>query len=303
MNKYTRQEFTEEQELEIIEYYKTHTDCNTASHFHVHFDPRILAILNKHNIPRHTKEESKLLKTKVITDTFITKYGVNNPMQLSEVKEKSRQTNLARYGVEVSTKNKNVVTKMVKTNLEKYGVAYQARREEANEKRKQTCLERYGVEHTGQIQEANVKRHATMVARYGVEYPAQSNVLNQKIMNTKIERYGQVYMAAKYTADNLLFDSLPELCFYLYHKSIGSDIVRSPIKLAYMLDGKERHYFPDFCVNGQLIEIKGDQFLAEDGSWKNIFDDDDAIVKAKFDCAIANNVKILYAKDYQQYLD
>lgn len=62
------------------------------------------------------------------------------------------------------------------------------------------------------------------------------------------------------------FDSFPELCFYLYNKRVGNGIIREPRTFEYEFAGKILVYVPDFEVNGELYELKGDQFLAEDGT-------------------------------------
>ena len=71
-----------------------------------------------------------------------------------------------------------------------------------------------------------------------------------------------------------------------------------------LFNNEEHQYWPDFLVDGQLFELKGDQFLKEDGTWQNPYDHSlDALYEAKHQCAITNNVKILYYKDYKKYLD
>ena len=59
-------------------------------------------------------------------------------------------------------------------------------------------------------------------------------------------------------------------------------------------DGKTHFYLPDFLVDGQLVELKGDQFLKDDGTWKNPYDHgQDALYEAKHQCLVKNNVVIL----------
>ena len=256
-----RKEFTEQEELEIIEYYKTHTDNNTGAHFNCHFNPRILRVLQKYNIPRHTKEENKKLKVEAIKKGFIEKYGVDNCFKCSEVREKARQTSIKKYGVDIAAKRPECVEKMKQTNLAKYGVEFQANRKEHLEKRQQTCITKYGVPCVTQAAEVKNKMRTSLKTHYGVEYPAQNKELNTKIINTKLEKYGTICLKHRYTVDNLFFDSFPELCFYLYHLNNGDLIEREPVRLTFIVDGAEHYYFPDFRVNGRLYEIKGDQFI------------------------------------------
>lgn len=67
----------------------------------------------------HNRDEKAIReKTK---QTCLTKYGVTNVAQLSEVKEKIKKTSLERYGVEWSTQSQEAKDKVKKTVIEKYG--------------------------------------------------------------------------------------------------------------------------------------------------------------------------------------
>ena len=62
-------------------------------------------------------------------------------------------------------------------------------------------------------------------------------------------------------------------------------------------------YFPDFRINGKLIELKGDHFLKEDGTWQCIWNHNkDSLYEAKRQCAIKNGVEIWYSDKYLQYV-
>jgi len=129
--------------------------------------------------------------------TNLEKYGVENPKQAEEVKEKTRKTCLEKYGVDNPAKaeivkqkakesyksktgynspleNPDVVEKIKETNIRKYGVDNPLKNEEINKKAKQTLKERYGVDVPIHNQEIREKIHQTNLERYGVKYPAQS---------------------------------------------------------------------------------------------------------------------------------
>lgn len=97
-----------------------------------------------------------------------------------------------------------------------------------------------------------------------------------------------------YSADNYYFDSFPELCFYLYHKYANQNIVRSTKQLEYFYNDEKHYYLPDFELNGQLYEIKGDH-LFEKLLQPNTLDN------AKYKCMLQNNVIILQSKEYSKY--
>jgi hypothetical protein len=54
-------------------------------------------------------------------------------------------------------------------------------------------------------------------------------------------------------------------------------------------------YEPDFLINGQLIEIKGDHFFNEKGELINPYNN--KLMIEKQNCMIKNNVKILKKND------
>ena len=60
-----------------------------------------------------------------------------------------------------------------------------------------------------------------------------------------------------------------------------------------------------FNVKDQFIEIKGDQYLDESsGKWicpYNHLKND--LYEAKHQCALANDVQIMYSAEYKKYLD
>ena len=57
--------FTKEQELEIVEFHKSHSDTATAKYFHIHVKPRLLNILTKYGETLHTKEVNMKFKAEI----------------------------------------------------------------------------------------------------------------------------------------------------------------------------------------------------------------------------------------------
>ena len=84
--------------------------------------------------------------------TYIKKYGVDNPAKNKEVKEKIKQTNLGRYGVENVYQSKDIQDKIKKTNLERYGVDNPLKKKEFIDKMQNTNLKRYGAKTYGETQ-------------------------------------------------------------------------------------------------------------------------------------------------------
>lgn len=254
---------------------------------------------------------NKIVQEKKKT-TCLKKYGVENPFQADCIKEKIKKTTLEKYGVTNASKS-NIVKSKISASF------------------KQTCLERYGVESYMQTEEGKVNWERKFFEQHGVKNPQQLKSVQEKTKQTCLERYGvdnyakttecrkansdrwksytpeqRLELAKKryhrYFFDNEYFDSKPELAFYIDMKDAGHKIDRAAASFSYDADGKSFVYEPDFQVDGSLIELKGGQFLKEDGTWQNPFDhSQDERYEAKHQCAVANNVRIVY--DYGEYVD
>ena len=153
------------------------------------------------------------------------------------------------------------------------------------------------------LRKYKIKKHSKKIVHEIKACKGQSTY--SKFKKTMYNKYGVAHAPKKlYQCNNIYFDSFPELCFYLYHIKNNIEIKHEPIELFYYFDDKKHSYFPDFEVDGQLYEIKGQQFLKEDGSWQNPFDHSlDDLFEAKHQCAMTNKVKILYPTDYKKYID
>lgn len=303
--------FTKEQEQAIIDFYLSPQSLSETALFAgiVSREP-IKQLLAKYNIPFHSKEMLKKIQQQNIEKVMLEKYGSKNAFQVNEFKEKAKETKLNRYGL--ATYHNIEKTKL--TNIEKYGVDNPAKADSIKQKIAETNLQRYGVACVYAAEEIRDRIKLTCQERYGCDYAMQNEQILAKANNTMLEKYGVMNYAQtrefhlvahhRYKYENETFDSFPELCVYLYCLDNNINVERHPCSLSYF-DGQIMHkYFPDFRIDNELVEIKGEQFLAEDGAWCCPFDHElDYIAKAKYECAIANSVKILYTKDYQQYVD
>lgn len=113
-------------------------------------------------------------------------------------------------------------------------------------------------------------------------------------------------MRARYYYDGQRFDSSWELAYYIWLKdhNIPFEFHIDPIDYSYQ--GKMHRYFPDFKVNGMLVEIKGPQLL-------KLMQESNSLDNAKYRCMVEHGVKIMtdcseylnyieekYGKDYMQ---
>lgn len=257
----------------------------------------------------HTKEQREETRRRRHR-TIEAKYGsesdfakINRKKFRDRVGEEAYQEALREIGNKISETQKNfsdekkaaIKQKTQQTIDERYG-SEEAFNKLLLEKRTKTNLDKYGVENVFASPEIIEKMRATRKEKYGDE-----NYNNrEKYYKTCLERYGTrgiVHQAPKYTLNGINFDSSWELAYYIWLVDQGKNFKFHSKSISYFDDkGKEHTYYPDFEVDGQLIEIKGDH-LYRNGyltspSGRLIF-------YAKTKCYNDNNVKILTWKDIE----
>lgn len=177
--------------------------------------------------------------------------------------------------------DKTVQTKRLNTNIEKYGYATSFFSKETQDKVKQTIQLKYGVSNPYAADAVKQKIKKTNLKKYGVENPQQNHEIHVKTMK-------------HYKYNSLNFDSSWELAVYIYCIDHNIHIEREPVRFKYTnFDGKDSYYFPDFIIDDELVEIKGDQFLNEDNTLKD---------KAKLKCMNEHNVSLWIKSDVQKYI-
>ena len=215
------------------------------------------------------------------------------------------------------------------------------------QKRKETCLSIYGYENVSQVPEIletitnsisahfGVKRYSQLDCwkeqtirsnneRYGVDWYPQSDEYQTRVVSTLQERYNENVVCAfqlsasvikgnrarykKYIYNNIVFDSQPEIAYYIWLTDNKIAFEYHPIfaKFKYTTPDNNIHtYCPDFYLIKEktFIEIKGDQFFDKNGNYINPYDKEHPeFAKAKYECMIKNKVKILRPTDYNKYM-
>ena len=261
-----------------------------------------------------------------IENTCIEKYGHKHHLQNESVKLKLANTMISRYGVKCAYQKPDVVKKARRTTIEKYGVEFPFQNKEILNYARNRLFEKYGVYCISQIPGyyENVIVPSNL-KKYGMRNPISMKFVQDKRQNTCMKKYGcanvmqnrnirikQQVSSDGYQYDGNTFDSSWELVVYLIEKHNGSDITYNPnISFKYECNNKQSTYFPDFQINGVLVEVKGDQFFKPDGTmycpyrhnWQS--DDDYECLCRKFEakhqCMIANGIKILRSKEINEY--
>lgn len=239
--------------------------------------------------------------------TCIAKYGVENPFQSEETKTKIHQTCMERYGYANAAQVPEFIEKQKKTNIERYGTSCTLNTQESINKKKQTWLKHYGVDNPNKSKNIIEKRIDTNRKKYGTEFYLQTNECKQRSMKSKLEKYGDAFYSGFviYYYNNIFFRSKPELCFYIYNKDQGKDIVYEPQPyFKYQCENKDYYYKPDFLLENRLYEIKGDYFFDDAGNLINPYDRSlDNVAKAKQLCMEEHNVTVLKSDKYMFYID
>lgn len=253
-----------------------------------------------------------------------------------EVKRKRENTCLKKYGMRVP--NCFGSKDYEESCLRKYGVTNQNKlkwcrdkiKNTFNEKskeelkqisnnRKQTCLEKYGHEVAFGYGTPEFKE--LMKEKYGVEHNTEMESFWDKTRKTNLEKYGTDYFLlsdkchnsmkhCRYEIDGYKFDSKPEAIYYIYLRDHNIQVEPHPQVTFYYSSEFQKHlgYHPDFIVEGQYVEIKGDQFFNEDGTMRNPFAKSEeskrisnakAIAKQK--CMAEHNVKIIRVSELNEY--
>lgn len=141
-----------------------------------------------------SRDKDKLALSR-IKETMIRKYGADNAVHVSSIREKIAQTNVERYGAPNTFCRESSLFEQVQSHwdgkdrtahLDKNNFA----RPEIKEKIRQVNLERYGVENPSQNHEIRAKQLATNLERYGDEQPLRTDVIRRKGRETSLVRYG-----------------------------------------------------------------------------------------------------------------
>jgi very-short-patch-repair endonuclease len=109
------------------------------------------------------------------------------------ISSKKKETFIAKYGVDNPTKNDTIRNKVKKTNIERYGTETPFQSEQCKEKSKNTCLEKYGVDNVSKLKSTKEKSKNTCLEKYGVEYASQSDGFKENVKNTCLEKYGHTH--------------------------------------------------------------------------------------------------------------
>lgn len=122
--------------------------------------------------------------------TNLKKWGVENPSQSEEVKERKKITFIERWGVDHPSKSDIIKKKKIETFVEKWGVKNPFQSEEIKELIKETNLNKIGVENPSQSLDIKSKKKKTSLKNWGVDHPLKSEEIKEKVNKSNLENWG-----------------------------------------------------------------------------------------------------------------
>lgn len=184
-----------------------------------------------------SKKCGSLLGAKTLKENMIEKYGVKNPSQLVEVKEKKKESYIKSLGVDNPSKSKEI-----------------------RDKKKQNCLDNFGVENWNQLDEVKEKIRKTNLRKFGESSPMKVKEINEKAKNTFIERYGK--NARKKGGKIRLKTEKTNIEKYGFHSPTLNLEVRQKVKNSYLKNydkTKKRGYlYKDYTFpSGIIVKVQG----------------------------------------------
>ena len=128
-----------------------------------------------------------------IKKTSLERYGVDNPAKSPEIQKKIKQTNLEKYGTECVFENKVIKQQICATNLEKYGHEHALSSPDIKQKAKDAYFLKHGVEHVKDIPGSTEKAKKTNLEKYGAECTLDRPGIREKIKQDCLEQHGVEY--------------------------------------------------------------------------------------------------------------
>lgn len=142
--------------------------------------------IEKYGKPYHNNSNNR----EKAKQTCLERYGVENPSQIEDIKNKKEETCLKHYGKKYYTQTDEAKEKIKKKCMEKYSVECNFQAKEIIEKIKKTNLERYGSESHNSSEIVKQHKKEAYFKKYGYEYNFQNPIVKEKIKQTSLERYG-----------------------------------------------------------------------------------------------------------------
>lgn len=101
------------------------------------------------------------------------------------LQDKRRETNIKKYGVDNPLKSSDIREKIYKTNIKKYGHHTPSSNSNVKAKIQQTCFKKYGVDNISKNVGVQARRNSTLTEKYGTSTYAQSLITEESLLKLK----------------------------------------------------------------------------------------------------------------------
>lgn len=136
------------------------------------------------------KDGEWLCKSCKTKRTNLERWGVENPSQSEEVKERKKRTFIERWGVDHPSKSDVIAEKKVVSFMKKWRVENPFQSEEIKEIIKETNLSRWGVENPSQSDFIKSRKIKTLLEKWGVDHPLKSEDIKSKVIKSNLKKFG-----------------------------------------------------------------------------------------------------------------
>jgi len=171
-------------------------------------------------------------------------------------KIKIKETNLIKYGFDNSMKNSEIKEKQKNTILEKYGVEHISQLDRIKEQKKKKSLEKYGTEYVLQSEIVKNKGKETNILKYGFENPQQNKIIKDKTMETNLIKYGCKSVIGNLEIQKKMIEKSLEK-YGVPHHSQNAEISENMLKASYNI---KQYTLP----SGKIINYQGYENFALD---------------------------------------
>lgn len=166
--------------------------------------------------------QSEEIKDK-LKNSLLEAYGVDHYSKTEEFKQKYKDTCLLKWGVDNTFKSEKVKEKIKYSNLEKFGVEYPQQNLEIKEKTTKSFQDVYGVKRYSQTQEFKSKIKEISQRKWGVDNYSQTSEYKLKVKETSLENWGVEHYSKTDDFKNKLKNNRESLTKLRYENLIGED--------------------------------------------------------------------------------
>lgn len=191
-------------------------------------------------------------------------HGVTTVLMLPEIQQQANQAMIAKYGYAHGFQVPLILEKIRQQNRERYGTDYVFESPLFWEEQKEKNRRLYGVDFHTQLESWKEKYKQVMLEKYGVEHPMHCYELCKKALQKSFsaKQYqfpsGRIISVMGY--ENICMDILlgkiksPKYTGKIYVEEKFEEPPSIPYRDIYQQ--KDRIYYPDIFVDGQIIEVK-----------------------------------------------